>query len=1263
MRKGESVNANESGPRPESQESGPVGSGETPRSPSSANRRTSNPAKLTSLAPRYDPTQHKTYLSHLESAVTDPRNRNIALSGRYGTGKSSVLDEFENQHTSTTLRLAVSSLAPEGEDATLTNRIQKEVLKQLVYSARPRTLRHSRFNRRGPLSRWRASCESFLFVGITGALLALLGRLPSQIASGSNHSSVERILVWTLVAALLVVVITVIRLITYDRFVVSKVSAAGATLALSSPTNTYFDEYLDEIVYFFDQEGKDFVLFEDIDRYDDPQIFQALRELNTLLNNTPKRLKRIAKHQQPLRFIYAMRDSLFEKIGEDTINEGSGDAVRAETVRANRTKFFEIVIPLVPFISHRTAREHLGLLLNAAKITDVDRALVELVAKHVTDMRLMLNIRNEYLVFAERLLTAEKVAPDLSASNLFALVAYKNFHLEDFEKISRRGSDLDYLYDQYRELVTASIAAREQTKRDLVAKIAHPSATKLLARRVGLRLAALGKAELERANYTGWEPNFSVGSNTYKVDALTSTSFWEAVVDAGTISIQASQNPPYGSTTSLNTLSRASLEGLFPEVLRGAWEERNTAAIQETLEQLDRQINTLRGAGFQDLIECNEYTLTDQPANGLDAVEETDQTTFADVVKRNLKSELARDLVKHGYIDRNFSLYAAQFYGDFTGVDVATFVVQTVQTNGVDINYKFTSPGAIANLLAETDADFTRSVSAYNVQILDHLLVHDVDRADEVINHLISNFGDHAQQLLAACFTGGEQRTHLAAALSRQPWLNVYCYLADSERVPSDARTFLMEAAVLNAQATANYEFTDEVRDFLTTHYAEMSCFTASRTEPERNTIVTFLERANILLPALDGVHKDLRQLVVRRNLYEITADNLRTATSIAGSVSLDDVCADEAAYEYCLSSLGDYLDAVETDEDTQYAARTPETLVDAVTAAAEDAVTLRRLISAASPDSALQRLQGAPTSTWPELAAANMFRPSLTNVENYRAVFGEIDQGLGQLLATAGVIHIGDGNSDVLNDDVHDPDDEVPDKVAAAIAVLNARTVIPSPETRVQLVQSLALDEKLLPAQINAENTELFALLISEHLVLDDADTFAHLRTAGWSAVEPAVMASENVGSFLTPDLVDGLIVHLLSSPATANKVGHRIVGSMAEFIPADEPKSLEAAAKFAIQGNTPLPSSQIRRIAACSHNVALTFSLLQNAQPTASEIIEVLTALGGKYTYLTNWQEDEFEVPHNSAHIAVFKVLADANMCRTSKKRREPLIVVKRP
>src|SRR5699024_8304803 len=207
--------------------------------------------------------------------------------------------------------------------------------------------------------------------------------------------------------------------------------------------------------------------------------------------NTKKRTESGA----PLRFVYAVRDSLFEKLGTDT-ETGGEDAVNDETVRANRTKFFDLVIPMVPFISHRNARELLTDLLENAGITGIDRRLVNLVAQHSTDMRLLHNMANEYLVFAERLLESDKVAPGLAPSNLFALVVYKNFHLEGFENIARRTSDLERRYDVRRKLVRKSIDERERRKRALASREVR------LRTRAGLgqRLANLLLAAAKLAN-------------------------------------------------------------------------------------------------------------------------------------------------------------------------------------------------------------------------------------------------------------------------------------------------------------------------------------------------------------------------------------------------------------------------------------------------------------------------------------------------------------------------------------------------------------------------------------------------------------------------------------------------------------------------------------------------------------------------------------------------------------------------------------------
>lgn len=110
--------------------------------------------ELRSLAPEYIEDHHKAYVSRLNAAVSDPRNENVALTGRYGARKSSILDEFVNcqenpgnkkakkrkgkkkASSKKVLRISINTLGPDkGKD--LTNRIQKELVKQLVYRAKP----------------------------------------------------------------------------------------------------------------------------------------------------------------------------------------------------------------------------------------------------------------------------------------------------------------------------------------------------------------------------------------------------------------------------------------------------------------------------------------------------------------------------------------------------------------------------------------------------------------------------------------------------------------------------------------------------------------------------------------------------------------------------------------------------------------------------------------------------------------------------------------------------------------------------------------------------------------------------------------------------------------------------------------------------------------------------------------------------------------------------------------------------------------------
>ena len=140
--------------------------------------------KLRSLAPEFKGDHHSLYVRHLAEAVKDKRNRNVALTGRYGAGKSSVLDAFEEAHRAKTVRISINTLGPDDDDEDLTNRIQKELVKQLVYRLEPGQVRRSRFARPKPITKKRAFWQAFGVSAVALTMLWLLGVRPSDTWPG-----------------------------------------------------------------------------------------------------------------------------------------------------------------------------------------------------------------------------------------------------------------------------------------------------------------------------------------------------------------------------------------------------------------------------------------------------------------------------------------------------------------------------------------------------------------------------------------------------------------------------------------------------------------------------------------------------------------------------------------------------------------------------------------------------------------------------------------------------------------------------------------------------------------------------------------------------------------------------------------------------------------------------------------------------------------------------------------------------------------------
>jgi len=239
------------------------------------------------------------YLNHLQQALTGRNQKlmhNIALTGGYGVGKSSILQELSKLFKDTAVTLSLPTLgevetqagASTKENcaaATVTNKIQKEIVKQLLYLERPERVPGSRFPRRTGFN-WRRGI-GYSVLGATTIIVALyLTHATDRLVNLSGHDLLRHGLAYAALLAGLMVILTALQHASHNRFRVQQVTAGPASVTLADKSDSYFDEYLDEIVYFFEATKYDVFIFEDLDRFDDPHIFETLRELNTILNKS-----------------------------------------------------------------------------------------------------------------------------------------------------------------------------------------------------------------------------------------------------------------------------------------------------------------------------------------------------------------------------------------------------------------------------------------------------------------------------------------------------------------------------------------------------------------------------------------------------------------------------------------------------------------------------------------------------------------------------------------------------------------------------------------------------------------------------------------------------------------------------------------------------------------------------------------------------------------------------------------------------------------
>lgn len=1174
---------------------------------------------LVPLTPEYIPAEHGGYVEAIEAALSDLDVRNIALSGNYGVGKSSILREVARRQRGRVVELSLSTLAPIEaskidesvpiQATTPTNRIQHEIVKQLLYREDPSNTPASRF-RRLERFRWRREVSTALVLGLVIAVFFLLIGWTGQISA--VFTALNEIGVWThlIVWGVATAVVLVVRWLFYGRLHIRELSAGSAKVTLDDNSVSYFDQYLDEIVYFFDVSDRDVIIFEDIDRFDDSHIFETLRALNTLLNAAPQ-------IEKPIRFIYAIKDSIFDRIGLEAEgrkveSDPPDDPAQAETMRANRTKFFDLVIPVVPFITHLSARNLAAQLLGKIE-QEVAPELLDLAAQYVPDMRLLKNVRNEFIVFRDRIFSGDGEKLNLSETDLFAMMLYKSTHLTDFEKIRLGTSVLDDLYKVSRDLVAENIRVLERERRSLRQSLRYADgATSRSARLGDLLVAHLKRTATAVSAVLGTRRQDSVTTSvdgSAKTDAdLKSAEFWTAFVSAkGDPEVRQLM-----STGHTLTFSRSSLAGALGDQLDSEiWNETDRELLIEQIDEKTRDIAFLRSADMGDLVGRPEFLVKNSNA----------AQSMETIAKTVLKPGLAYHLVRAGYINRNFTLYTSTFHGDRVSPAATNFIIHHVERNLMDEHFELT-PEDVDAVVRERGRSALSEPALYNIDVLDRLLEVDVKAAQVMVRSLVT-LGESQTRFLQAYLSAGDQRLRFvelfAPASSR-----ALQYLIGQTDLDDAARAELVDVALAHLPPQKQ-RIDDEVSDYLLEHYIEFGTLTSDRTgaAPAELAAALFYE-AGVVLPHLEPLGRHVRPSFVSRSLYEITHENLSLAIGNTATVALDVIrAADRVVYGHALQHLRNYLDAVEglsatVDGRSGFIPVLEEVLE-------HEAPRLLDVIEHASPECLVTDLGSVSEQAWVPLAQHLRFPATFNNVSRYVVAFG-IDAQLAEVLIDAGIIT-----------DVHSDDEEA--KTALAIAILAARAELASAPLRAELVASLDLSDYLSTDAISAESGDLFALLLTHDIISDDAASYGHLATADWPTRKSFVRESTKFASYMTPELVRPDMAVLLASDEIDGAVKQVIIEQIADYAKVAGPRGLKELARFAISHGRTVPSDVVQRMAQGEVPASQVVQLLEPQLGTIArdQLLAVLSALTGAYERLTAVGYDKPKIPNTVADRAL--------------------------
>ncbi len=344
--------------------------------------------------------------------------KNIAISGSYGAGKSSVLESYKNQekdkkflHISLTYFKELDDKEDKNQILNI-NTLESKILNQLIHQISVDKIPQTCFKVKRKIGKWEILFSTVFIMLFILALFYniyfykwkafILKDLPCLTLSTTN---IFRFSSFIGLSFLLGIFIYKALKIQKTKNVFKKLNLNGNEIEIAEDSNeSFFDKYLNEVLYLFEESNVDVIVFEDIDRYGMGEIFGRLREINTLVNNHLKTKGKI------LKFLYLLKDDIFTS--------------------KDRTKFFDFIIPIIPVIDSSNSYNKILELFGKEYLSKLDKYFLQDISLYIDDMRLLKNVYNEFNIYYKKLKIIE-----INCNKMLGIIIYKNLFPKDFSDL------------------------------------------------------------------------------------------------------------------------------------------------------------------------------------------------------------------------------------------------------------------------------------------------------------------------------------------------------------------------------------------------------------------------------------------------------------------------------------------------------------------------------------------------------------------------------------------------------------------------------------------------------------------------------------------------------------------------------------------------------------------------------------------------------------------------------------------------------------